>query len=101
MNRCPRCLQDERSFQAPPGKVVRNPYSITKGLGPTTVYDECPACEGSGEIPAKVVEAVVNYARTPEKAKEYISNLRWSSDHFSFAAHGTYVGVERDGYLHS
>ncbi len=102
-HRCPRCLQDEKLYQAPPGKVVRNPYA-SGGAGPQNparVLDPCPACDGSGYIPPKVADAIVSYARTPERAEEYLQALRWSGDHFSFNAHGMYIGVESDGYLHS
>lgn len=96
--RCPKCKSQEALYNAPLGKVVRNPYATPGGV---PVHDDCNACEGTGYVPTKVVESVVRFARTPEKAAEILAALRWSYDHFSFDAHGMYVGVEVDGYLHT
>jgi len=96
--RCPKCIVHERLYNAPLGKIVRNPYANLSNA----IYDNCDACNGTGYIPAVVIDAIINFARTPERAEEYISGLRWSYDHFSFVAHGMYVGVEvADGYLHT
>lgn len=96
---CPKCSYHQTTFQAPKGKVVRNPEAIRFGA----VYDDCNACNGTGNIPEAVVASVVRFGErtSPEKAQEYLSQLRWSSDHYSFMCGGMYVGVETDGYLHT
>lgn len=92
---CPKCLYHEHSYKAPLGKVVRNPYAdLTRA-----VYDDCNACEGSGYVPDLIIEAIRN--TFPRSAQQCITGLRWSGDHWSFNIHGMYVGVERDGYVHS
>lgn len=114
---CPKCSYHQTTFQAPKGKVVRNPYAakftIEKKMRdgvlldvqvPTVpVYDDCNACDGTGNIPQAVVDSVTRFGErtSPEKAQEYLSNLRWSSDHYSFMVGSMYVGVETDGYLHT
>jgi hypothetical protein len=95
--RCPKCIIHERLYNAPLGKVVRNPYANIANA----VHDDCDACNGTGYIPMIIIEAIENFASTSERADEYISQLRWSYDHFSFTAHGIYIGIEKDGYMHS
>jgi len=95
--RCPKCSVQATIYNAPIGKVVRNPYASLS----EAVHDDCNACNGSGYVPGVVLDSIQSFARTQEKAKEYASNLRWSYDHFSFDAHGMYVGIELDGYLHT
>lgn len=91
--RCPKCLYHEQSFEAPLGKVARNPYALG-------MWDDCNACEGTGYIPTKIVDAVVK--AFPKEAEEIVSSLRWSSDHWSFVRWGMYIGIEpKDGYIHS
>jgi hypothetical protein len=93
--RCPRCLNEEQAFNAPLGKVIRNPYA--KQGSP--VWDDCKACQGTGYVSTIVVNAIVQ--AFPDKAEKILSELRWSMDHFSFNLHGMYVGIELDGYIHS
>jgi hypothetical protein len=95
--RCPKCIIHERLYNAPLGKIVRNPYANIANA----VYDDCDACNGTGYIPMAVIDAIINFARTLERADEYISQLRWSYDHYSFDVHGLYVGIETDGFLHT
>ena len=99
--RCPKCSYHQEQYQAPLGKIVRNPYA-SKDAGPP-VHDDCNACNGTGNIPEVVVASVTRFGErtSPEKAQEYLSQLRWSSDHYSFMCGGMYVGVETDGYLHT
>lgn len=95
---CPKCKTHASIYSAPMGKVVRNPAALHNGV----VYDDCNACNGTGYVPGVVVDSIVSFARTPERAREYLDALRWGGDHFSFMAHGMYVGVEvADGYLHT
>ena len=90
---CPKCKSSART-----GHVIRNPYAQTGN----PVYDKCPACDGAGFIPEAVVSSIKNFAQSPARADEIIKSLRWSTDHFSFLyLSGIYVGVERDGYMHS
>jgi hypothetical protein len=94
---CPKCKYYKDYYQAPQGKIIRNPYAIANGV----VYDDCNACNGTGFIPHVILDAITNFASTDEKAKQYIADLRWSMDHFSFQCGGMYVGIELDGYMHS
>jgi hypothetical protein len=94
---CPKCKVHASIYSAPRGKVVRNPEAGLKNA----VHDDCNACNGSGYIPSVVIDSIVAFARTKERAQEYLNGLRWSYDHFSFNAHGMYIGCEVDGYLHS
>jgi hypothetical protein len=91
---CPRCQYYADYYQAPKGKVIR-----THAAGGRE--DDCSACEGKGVIPPQVIKSIERFARTPERAQEILSQLRWSGDHFSFMAGNMYVGVEVDGYLHT
>lgn len=95
--RCPKCASHMRMYSAPLGKIVRNPFAI----GPGVVHDDCNACNGTGYVPGVVTKSVRDFARDNESADKYLAALRWSGDHFSFNAHGMYVGVELDGYLHT
>jgi hypothetical protein len=94
--RCPRCLYHEQSYKTPLGKIVRNPHAdLTKA-----VHDDCIACDGSGYIPELILDAV--RSAFPKSADEIIPTIRWSMDHWSFIlGGGLYVGIERDGYVHS
>jgi hypothetical protein len=89
----------EQVYRAPIGKVVRNPAMLI--LDGTAIVDDCVACNGSGYVPEKIVESVMNFARTPERAQEYLNALKWNHDHYSFNCRGIYVGIESDGFLHS
>lgn len=95
--RCPKCKTHATIYLAPMGKIVRNPEALHNGV----VHDNCNACNGTGYVPGVVVDSIVKFARTKERAQEYLDQLRWSYDHFSFNAHGMYVGCEPDGYLHT
>lgn len=95
--RCPRCKVQATIYNAPVGKVVRNPEA---GLT-NAVHDDCKACNGTGYIPGVVLDSITKFARDPVKAKEYAEALHWNYDHFGFKAGGMYVGVECDGYLHT
>lgn len=103
---CPKCHYDASNYQAPKGKVIRNPYAdLSKAI-----FDDCNACGGTGHVPEAVVMSIVNFAMggpvqsaasLNSKVDVYLASLRWSIDHFSFYVHGMYVGVEVDGYLHT
>lgn len=50
-------------------------------------------------IPAVVRDAI--HKAFPKDALEILRELRWNRDHFYFRRWGMYVGVERDGYIHT
>jgi hypothetical protein len=59
----------------------------------------CPACQGSGAVPGVILASV---ARSfPRDAAAIVESLRWSSDHWGFSRLGMYVGIERDGHIHT
>ncbi len=93
--RCPKCIFHCNSYNAPLGKVVRNPYA---GLD-NAMHDDCDACNGTGYVPGLIIDAIAN--AFPKSVNEILTNLRWSGDHYSFIVHGMYVGCELDGYVHS
>ena len=92
---CPRCKYYSDFYNAPKGKVVRNPYAS----GSAYVFDNCDACSGTGNVPDVVVQAITD--AFPKSCSSILAGLRWSTDHFSFVINGMYVGCEIDGYLHS
>ena len=95
--KCGKCSYDAEFHSAPKGKIVRNKYA--KG---EPVFDDCNACNGTGEVPEVVLNSVRRFSRGDDiKAELYLSDLRWSGDHYSFMCGNMYVGVEVDGYLHT
>lgn len=93
---CPRCKFDQDYYSAPKGKTLRNPAAEGR------VYDDCKACNGTGEVPTVVLESIRQ--SLPKVYAEILLDpamLRWSGDHYSFVTGGMYVGVELDGYLHT
>jgi len=96
--RCPKCIYNEQTYKAPLGKVVRNPGAVL--LNGRSVVDDCNACNGSGYIPAVVLDSIRK--SFPKEAEDIIKSLRWSGDHYSFLRWDMYVGVEvKDGYIHT
>lgn len=59
----------------------------------------CNACESTGEVPRVIVAAVCR--AFPRESDAILASLRWSGDHWSFVRWGMYVGIERDGYVHT
>ena len=96
--RCPRCKYDQETYQAPAGKVVRNPAALSNGV----MYDTCIACFGTGEVPTAVLESIKQgMPKVYETILQDPKLLRWSGDHYSIMAYGMYVGCELDGYCHT
>lgn len=94
--RCPKCPYHEQAYQAPLGKILRNPHANTGKI----VWDDCNACNGTGYIPLVVLDSIRN--SFPKSYEKIVKDLRWSMDHYSFVIHGMYVGVEvSDGYIHT
>jgi hypothetical protein len=92
---CSRCKYYADYYNAPKGKVIRNPEALAYGC----TYDDCNACEGTGELPSKIHDSIK--LAFPNIYDNIISQVRWSGDHWSFSLHGMYVGIETDGYIHS
>ena len=92
---CSKCLYHHEFYQAPIGKVVRNPEALKYGC----THDTCDACDGTGYIPENILSAIEG--AFPNSYAMIKDNVRWSSDHWSFIVAGMYVGVEKDGYIHS
>ena len=91
---CMRCSIDASRYGAPKGKIVRNPEAIAYGM----VLDDCPSCK-EGFIPDVVVEKI--FQSFPKMAWEICEELRWSGDHFFINLKGIYIGIEKDGTIHS
>jgi hypothetical protein len=92
---CPHCVYGELEYSKTPGKLQ------THGI-----VQDCPACDGTGQIPDAIIEGLKRYCQQHNIVLDVlVADLKNRTDHFYFWRNNMYHGVEfagsNRGYIHT